>query len=443
MRNIVFCLFTLAFIISCDRHKDYDVNTYAIENDTLISDSSMVSDTPERIGIKMNKTGGVYEIPCLVNGVKMNFIFDTGASDVCISLTEALFLYKNGYIEDEDIGDRSYSQVADGGIVENTKLHIKTIEIAGIEITDVDAIVVKSISAPLLLGQSAIQKIGRIEINGDSLFITGVPKENNTPKEKTIINIPIPPANPEVTWWDKVVAWFGNEKKVNEYVNHANEAWNNDMDELALLYCNKATECNKRNWKPYALRGHIYYANESYVDAIENYNKMIQYNKRKENFPLNDGDTIRFIRCLERLSWANATTRKYDEALRIGQTILENNPNNNQAINTFSYVYLKKGKYDQAERWAKKLLEIDKGTSYFRLAYLYSEQGRYAEAVKYYEKCLEINPKDDASMNNLSIILLDHYRNTRYYEAIELRKKAARLGNKYCIDWLKDNNIDW
>lgn len=442
MRNVVFCLFALVFIISCDRHKDYDVTTNFIENDTLITDSSIVNDTPEKIGIKMNKTGGVYEIPCLVNGVKMNFIFDTGASDVCISLTEALFLYKNGYIEDEDVGDRSYSQVADGGIVENTKLHIKTIEIAGIEITDVDAIVVKSISAPLLLGQSAIQKIGRIEINGDSLFITGVPKENIS-KEKIITNIPIPLSNPQVTWWDKVVAWFGNEKKVNKYVNHAGNSWNNDMDELALLYCNKAIECSKRNWKPYALKGHIYYFNESYVDAIENYNKMIQYNKKKENFPLNNGDTIRFITCLERLSWGNAVIGHYDEALRIGQTILESNPNNTQAINTISYVYLKKGKYDQAERWAKKLLDVDKKKAYFRLAYLYNEQGRYAEAVKYYEKCLEVDSKSDASMNNLSVILLDHYRNTRYYEAVELKKQAARLGNKYSIDWLKDNNIDW
>ena len=47
--------------------------------------------------IKMKKEGGVSIIPCKVNGLNLNFIFDTGASDVSISLTEANFMLKNGY----------------------------------------------------------------------------------------------------------------------------------------------------------------------------------------------------------------------------------------------------------------------------------------------------------------------------------------------------------
>lgn len=42
---------------------------------------------------------GLYLIPCKVNGVPMKFIFDTGASNVCISMAEAVFLLKNGYIQ--------------------------------------------------------------------------------------------------------------------------------------------------------------------------------------------------------------------------------------------------------------------------------------------------------------------------------------------------------
>lgn len=30
--------------------------------------------------IKMEKEGGVYTIPCTVNGIKLKFIFDTGRS---------------------------------------------------------------------------------------------------------------------------------------------------------------------------------------------------------------------------------------------------------------------------------------------------------------------------------------------------------------------------
>ncbi len=50
--------------------------------------------THNNLTIKMKKKGGVYELPCKVNGVQMKFIFDTGASDVVISATEASFLFK-------------------------------------------------------------------------------------------------------------------------------------------------------------------------------------------------------------------------------------------------------------------------------------------------------------------------------------------------------------
>ena len=35
--------------------------------------------------IKMEKEGGVYTIPCTLNGIKLKFIFDTGASGVSLS----------------------------------------------------------------------------------------------------------------------------------------------------------------------------------------------------------------------------------------------------------------------------------------------------------------------------------------------------------------------
>jgi hypothetical protein len=34
--------------------------------------------------IVMQKKGGVYTLPCKVNGLELTFIFDTGASKVCI-----------------------------------------------------------------------------------------------------------------------------------------------------------------------------------------------------------------------------------------------------------------------------------------------------------------------------------------------------------------------
>lgn len=126
---------------------------------------------------------GLYLIPCKVNGVPMKFIFDTGASSVNISMTEALFLLKNGQIQENDIKGTSRAQIANGEIVENTKILLRKIEVGGIEINDVDATVSHNLNAPLLLGQSAISKLGTIQLEGTNLIIKdtkGVEKQNDS-----------------------------------------------------------------------------------------------------------------------------------------------------------------------------------------------------------------------------------------------------------------------
>ena len=115
--------------------------------------------------IIMKEEGGVFTIPCTVNGLQLNFIFDTGASDCSISLTEALFMLKDGYLTAEDIVGSSYAQIANGDITENTKILLKKIEFAGFTLTNVTATVIHTASAPLLFGQSAMAKLGTFQID--------------------------------------------------------------------------------------------------------------------------------------------------------------------------------------------------------------------------------------------------------------------------------------
>lgn len=114
---------------------------------------------------------GLCLIPCKVNGVSMKFVLDTGASDVSISLTEAQFMLKNGYIQESDIKGTSLVQIANGEIVENTRILLRKIEIGDVELSDVDATVSHSLNAPLLLGQSAISKLGAIQLDGKNLIL--------------------------------------------------------------------------------------------------------------------------------------------------------------------------------------------------------------------------------------------------------------------------------
>lgn len=121
--------------------------------------------------IQMEEYNGVYRIPCTVNGAKMKFIFDTGASQVCLSMTMAEYLLDNDFITADDIIGNGSTTVADGRIVNHVKINIRDLEIQGNHLYNVPAVVIEGQNAPLLMGQSAIQKLGSIVINGNTMII--------------------------------------------------------------------------------------------------------------------------------------------------------------------------------------------------------------------------------------------------------------------------------
>ena len=118
-----------------------------------------------KLTIPMKEKNGVYEIPVLINGSNMNFIFDTGASDITISAVEAMFLIKQGTLSEEDIIGVEQYQIADGSISEGTVINLKSIQLGDKKIYNVKASVVNNINAPLLFGQSALSQFGRVSID--------------------------------------------------------------------------------------------------------------------------------------------------------------------------------------------------------------------------------------------------------------------------------------
>jgi aspartyl protease family protein len=113
----------------------------------------------------MRKADGVFYVPCKINGTEMEFIFDTGASDITMSLTEALFLYKQGKLTDNDFIGKQQYQIADGSIHEGAIVVLKNVQIGSRELYNVKATIVDNTQAPLLLGQSALAKFGKISID--------------------------------------------------------------------------------------------------------------------------------------------------------------------------------------------------------------------------------------------------------------------------------------
>ena len=101
----------------------------------------------------------------------MKMVFDTGASTVCLSMATAMYLYQNGFIKSSDIVGAGKSSTANGDIVNNVVINIRDIEIEGIHLYNVEGVVMESLTAPLLLGQTAIKQLGTITINGNQLII--------------------------------------------------------------------------------------------------------------------------------------------------------------------------------------------------------------------------------------------------------------------------------
>ena len=132
--------------------------------------------------IQMEYDNGIYRIPCVVNGANMKMVFDTGASTVCISLATAIHLYENGFIKSSDFKGRGQSSTASGDIVNNMIINLRDIEIGGMHLHDVECVVMESLSAPLLLGQTAIQKLGVITIRGNQLIINNGSLDNYNSK---------------------------------------------------------------------------------------------------------------------------------------------------------------------------------------------------------------------------------------------------------------------
>ena len=119
----------------------------------------------------MEQDGGVYRVPCSVNGVKMKFIFDTGASAVSFSKSMAAFMEDNGYLKKSDYLGKTQVHIADGSIVDVDVVNLRDFEIGGLHLKDVVATVKDGQNVPLLMGQSAIEKLGRVSIEKGRLII--------------------------------------------------------------------------------------------------------------------------------------------------------------------------------------------------------------------------------------------------------------------------------
>ena len=318
--------------------------------------------------IKMRQESGIYTIPCEVNGLRLRFIFDTGAADVSISSTEALFMLKNDYLKSEHIIGKDKYVLADGSIEENTIIILEEIKIGTKTLNDIKACVTKNTKAPLLLGQSAIKQLGSWYIEGDEL-VFGLQSEfvdidrilEDTPIEKCIEKAREYGAMGKFDTCMQLLKKACSTNNVKNLILSAEYIIENlpkkdfKVPEYRWIYeqiCNSALEKNqetieflkKSNWD------FFYYLDDEsslkyYKALIESGLTSFSRNAWVMHSFINDSFVFQCLKMSAEAGWADA------------QTELANayNPVDPESFSHFSSIIVTKN-YDQAVYWYKKAI---------------------------------------------------------------------------------------
>ncbi len=344
-----------------------------------------------QVKIRMEEDGGVYKVPCEVNGLRMKFIFDTGASNVCLSLAEARFMLENDYISKEDILGSSKSQIADGSIVENTIVRLKEIKISGLTLRDVEATITHSFGAPLLLGQSAIQKLGTIQINGNEL---------------TILEHSQDISDEELDKMFKDASKFYDNGSYAAAAKIYQELY--DLDTLT-------------DYGIYKLAS-SYYHSEKYVEALSYYNKIKDFSKINKAIYYSS------------MGWCNVMLDKYDDALYCfelqGEYAGDDNTLFTMSKEYMGYTYQYMEDYDRAYDIFETMFNI-----------LIKRKNLDQEsAIKQIRKGKLKDDKIDKYLYEM--MYCGYMKSGRPTNGLKALINLAKYGNKYALDFVRKHELE-
>lgn len=130
--------------------------------------------------IRLNpESEGKYTMDASVNGVGVKTYFSEASWFASMSTTTYLFLYENGYIDPVDVKGMTVVKMPDGSTVKAASFVIKNLKIGNnVIVRDLPAFVINKQNVPLLVGNSAFDCFGDVEVKDDNLYIyDGIERE--------------------------------------------------------------------------------------------------------------------------------------------------------------------------------------------------------------------------------------------------------------------------
>ncbi len=359
--------------------------------------------------IQMTKDGGVYMVPCKVNGLTLSFILDTGASNVMLSLTEALFMIKNGYLKDSDFRESEKYIIANGQIAEGTKVILRNVQIGDFIIRDVEASIMHNIDAPLLFGLSALERFGRVEFDYTNSILNLRPNQNAEPQiHSSNYGQPI---NESSIGSESVNT--NDYKKAQKYFNQAVKAYQDKKNfkrafklvEKALTFIPNDTAV-------------LMNAGVFFGPAAKKWDKSIDYINQYHKKGGSNSDSYIVLFSIYRDKKGD-----FDKALTISQTLVRKFPNNSEFPRYELDMYIKMNRLPEAK---KLLLEqayaepYNKEIRYF-LGIISFEMEDNVEGRKWYEEAIRLDSKYFEPQLGLAEVV--------YLEAKDIKDQMNQLGN--------------
>ena len=109
--------------------------------------------------VQLENHGGTYTVPVRINGrITLDFVLDSGASDVLIPADVFTTLVRTGTVSENDIIDKEIVTLANGSEMTTYSFVLRQLKVGGHVITNVTANIGPTASTPLL-GQSFLSKL--------------------------------------------------------------------------------------------------------------------------------------------------------------------------------------------------------------------------------------------------------------------------------------------
>lgn len=117
------------------------------------------STSTSAIEVPLVKEGGVYTVPVRINDVlTLDFVIDSGASEVQVPADVAMTLLRTGTITQDDFLPGETYRLADGSKTKSSRFNIKELKVGDYTVKQVAA-GITDVEGMLLLGQSFLSKV--------------------------------------------------------------------------------------------------------------------------------------------------------------------------------------------------------------------------------------------------------------------------------------------